>query len=74
MTRGRPRIAFNKLSIFNPDAVLETGFGARRHKAEPVGDLTLPRRNELMLWYHNDLAFDRCATREAIQAGLPQTK
>jgi Glycosyl transferase family 2 len=49
VTRGRPRIAFNKLSIFNPDAVLETGFGTGRHKAEPVGDLTLPGRNELVL-------------------------
>jgi Glycosyl transferase family 2 len=69
VTRGRPRIAFNKLSIFNPAAVLETGFGAGRHKAEPVGDLMLPRRNELALWHYKHLGFDRCATREATQAG-----
>jgi glycosyltransferase involved in cell wall biosynthesis len=69
VTRGRPRIAFNKLSIFNPDAVLETGFGAGRHKAEPIGDLVLPRRNELALWHYKHLGFDRCAGREATQAG-----
>jgi hypothetical protein len=68
VTRGRPRIAFNKLSVFNPDAVLETGFGAERHKAEPVGNLKLPHRNELVLWHYKHLGFDRCAAREAIQA------
>jgi len=68
VTRGRARIAFNKLSIFNPDAVLETGFGAGRHKADPTGDLRLPSRNELALWHYKHLGFDRCAAREAKQA------
>ena len=68
VTRGRPRVAFNKLSIFNPDAVLETGFETGRHKAEPVGDLTLTRRNELVLWHYKHLGFERCAAREATQA------
>jgi glycosyltransferase involved in cell wall biosynthesis len=68
ITRGRPRIAFNKLSIFIPDAVRETGFSAGRHKAEPVGDLKLPQRNELVLWHYKHLGFDRCAVREAAQA------
>jgi hypothetical protein len=68
VTRGRPRIAFNKLSIFNPDAVEETGFSTGRHKAEPAGDLRLPRYNEVVLWHYKHLGFDRCAEREASQA------
>ena len=68
VTRGRPRTAFNKLSIFNPDAVRETGFGAGRHRAVPVGDFKLPARNEIVLWHYKHLGFERCAEREATQA------
>lgn len=66
--RGRPRIAFNKLSIFNPDAVRETGFGTGRHRATPIGDLVLPSRDEVMLWHYKHLGFERNAEREATQA------
>lgn len=68
ITRGRPRIAFNKLSIFRPDAVRETGFGPGRHAAEPVGDLRLPMRDAVMLWHYKHLGFERNAAREAEQA------
>jgi len=68
VTRGRPRIAFNKLSIFNPDAVTETGFSAGRHAAEPAGDLKLPACDELMLWHYKHLDFDRYQAREIAQA------
>ncbi|KQT09056.1 hypothetical protein ASG40_10360 [Methylobacterium sp. Leaf399] len=68
VTRGRPRIAFNKLSVFDPGALRETGFGPGRHAAEPVGALHLPARDELMLWHYKHLGFDRNATREATQA------
>jgi hypothetical protein len=68
VTRGRPRALYNKLSIFNPEAVRETGFGVGRHVARPVGDLKLPVRDELMLWHYKYLGFERNATREAAQA------
>lgn len=68
VTRGRPRPAFNKLGIFNPDAVQETCFSAGRHEAEPVGDLQYPARDELMLWHYKHLGFERNAAREAAQA------
>ncbi|MFO1205416.1 MAG: glycosyltransferase [Burkholderiales bacterium] len=68
VTRGRPRIAFNKLSIFKPEALRETGFAAGRHAAEPVGDLRLPARDEVMLWHYKHLGFERNAAREAAQA------
>jgi len=68
VTRGRPRIAFNKLSLFRPRALRETGFGPGRHAAEPVGDLRLPARDEVMLWHYKHLGFERNAAREAEQA------
>jgi glycosyltransferase involved in cell wall biosynthesis len=68
VTRGRPRAVFNKLSIFKPEAVRETGFAPGRHAAEPIGDLKLPARDELMLWHYKHLGFERNAAREAAQA------
>ena len=68
VTRGRPRIGFNKLSIFDPIAVAETGFGPGRHAAEPVGRLRLPARDEVMLWHYKHLGFERNCAREAAQA------
>ncbi|GEP03909.1 glycosyltransferase [Methylobacterium oxalidis] len=68
VTRGRPRIAFNKLSVFKPEALRKSGFGPGRHAAEPQGDLRLPARDELMLWHYKHLGFARNAAREAAQA------
>ncbi|GJD44205.1 hypothetical protein AFCDBAGC_2071 [Methylobacterium cerastii] len=68
VTRGRPRLAFNKLSIFKPEALRETGFGPGRHAATPEGDLVLPPHDTLQLWHYKHLGFERNATREAIQA------
>ncbi|KAB1070552.1 glycosyltransferase [Methylobacterium planeticum] len=68
VTRGRPRIAFNKLSVFRPEALRESGFTAGRHAAEPDGRLRLPARDALMLWHYKHLGFARNAAREAAQA------
>ena len=68
VTRGRPRIAFNKLSMFKPEALRETGFGPGRHGATPEGDLCLPARDTLVLWHYKHLGFTRNADREAAQA------
>lgn len=68
VTRGRPRIGFNKLSVFDPAAVRETGFGPGRHAAEPVGELRPPARDDLLLWHYKHLGFERNAAREATQA------
>jgi glycosyltransferase involved in cell wall biosynthesis len=66
--RGRPRNGFNKLGIFDPTAIRSTGFGPGRHAAEPVGELRVPARDELMLWHYKYLGFERNASREAAQA------
>ena len=68
VTRGRPRPAFNKLSLFRPRAIRETGFGPGRHAAAPIGDLRLPERDAVMLWHYKHLGFERNAAREASQA------
>jgi len=65
---GRPRIAFNKLSLFKPEALRETGFGPGRHGAVPQGDLCLPAQDNLVLWHYKHLGFIRNANREALQA------
>ena len=62
--RGRARIAFNKLGVFDPDAVVETGLGHGRHVAAPVGDVRLPARDELMLWHYKHLGFERWGSRD----------
>ncbi|MDO9713513.1 glycosyltransferase [Paracraurococcus lichenis] len=66
--RGRPRSAFNKLSIFDPNALQEVGFGPGRHAAAPVGYLRTPERDELMLWHYKHLNFERYVVRENVQA------
>ena len=62
--RGRPRAPFNKLGVFDPDAVLEAGIGHGRHVASPVGDLRLPARDEVMLCHYKHLGFDRWTARD----------
>lgn len=54
LTRGAPYDMISKLSLFNPDAVRETGFTAGRHWACPSGDVVAPRRDELMLLHCYD--------------------
>ncbi|WP_238298313.1 glycosyltransferase, partial [Methylobacterium soli] len=68
VTRGRPRVAFNKLSLFKPEALRESGFSAGRHAAEPAGRLCLPARDAVMLHHFKHLGFARNAAREAAQA------
>ncbi|KQP68755.1 hypothetical protein ASF41_20380 [Methylobacterium sp. Leaf111] len=68
VTRGRSRAAFNKLSLFKPEALHETGFGPGRHAAEPQGDLLLPAHDAMVLWHYKHLGFERNAAREADQA------
>lgn len=67
VTRGRARIAFNKLGIFDPAALTETGFAAGRHHARPEGRVVPPARDELMLWHYKHLGFERNFARETTQ-------
>ena len=61
---GRPRAPFNKLGVFDPDAISDTGIGHGRHVASPRGDVRLPARDELMLCHFKHLGFDRWVARD----------
>lgn len=65
--RGRPRTPYNKLAIFDPDAVVESGVHHGRHLATPTGEIRLPARDELMLWHYKHLGFERWDQHEAAQ-------
>jgi Glycosyl transferase family 2 len=62
-TLGAPYANFNKLSVFRPSAVDETGFGVGRHKAEPRGVLRFPARDELINLHYKYLGFERTLRR-----------
>ena len=66
-TWGAPWSVMNKLSIFNPDAVVETGFAIGRHHANPQGDFRLPQRDDVMLLHYKYLDFDRTLERHRAQ-------
>jgi len=61
---GRPRAPFNKLGIFDPDAIADAGIGHGRHVASPRGDVRLPARDEVMLCHYKHLGFDRWTARD----------
>jgi hypothetical protein len=64
---GRPRAAFNKIGVFDPDAVETLGIDHGRHVAAPRGDVLLPARDEVMLKHFKHLGFERwCARDDAL--------
>jgi hypothetical protein len=53
----------NKLNIFSPDAVEEINYSPGRHSCQPVGDIVLPDRDELLLLHYKYLGFERTYQR-----------
>jgi hypothetical protein len=68
-TIGAPSDDMSKLSIFDPNAIEDTGFGAGRHNASPSGYVRLPPRDELMLLHYKYIGFARTLARHREQAG-----
>lgn len=66
VTRGAPDPMCNKLSVFNPDAVLHTHFAPGRHSAQPEGDIVAPARDELLLLHYHHVGFDRVVRRHEV--------
>ena len=60
---GAPSAGFNKLSIFDPDAIIDTGFATGRHTAQPAGRLVAPQSPELLLLHFKYLGFQRTFER-----------
>ena len=65
--RGAPSRLFNKLSIFDPDAIVDTGFAGGRHVAKPTGRLWRPPRTELLLFHFKNLGYARTRDRQCAQ-------
>ena len=66
-TRGAPYSLMNKLAIFDPAAITDTGFEPGRHVSRPEGRLIYPRRNELMLWHYKLMGKQRMLDRHRAQ-------
>jgi hypothetical protein len=68
VTHGRADAKFNKLSLFDPQAVRETGYTPGRHRAAPEGRLRYPDRDELVLLHFKRLGFERVSGRQIEQS------
>jgi glycosyltransferase involved in cell wall biosynthesis len=68
---GVPLDNYNKLSIFNPDAILETRYKVGRHGATPQGRVDYPKRDQLLLFHYKFLGLDYLVRRyEQLSGGL----
>jgi hypothetical protein len=68
---GTPWVQMMKPSVFNPDAIEEMNFTPGRHKAEPVGRIKAPPRDELKLFHYKYIGFDDTQARhEQLRQGL----
>ena len=64
--RGVPLDHYNKLSIFDPDAISETRYEVGRHRALPQGNVRYPKRDRLLLFHYKFLGMDYLSSRYAL--------
>lgn len=65
-TRGSPDMTYSKLSLFNPDAILQTNYTLGRHFAVPTGRVKYPERDELLILHYKYLGIEHVAQRNAL--------
>jgi len=71
LTSGLASSEFNKLSLFQPNAIDETNFAPGRHKASPTGHLCYPARDELLLLHYKYIGRAHTLQRQtALNGGL----
>jgi hypothetical protein len=63
ITNGAAWRKMNKLSLFKPDAIVETRFGNGRHTAEPTGRVVTPPKDELLLLHYKYLGREETQRR-----------
>jgi hypothetical protein len=63
---GVPLDHYNKLSIFNPDAISETRYEIGRHRAVPQGRIRYPEQDRLLLLHYKFLGLDYLLRRYAL--------
>jgi hypothetical protein len=73
-TFGVPDKDFNKLRVFDPDAIENPRFRPGGHRSHPEGRRMLPDRDELLLLHYKDLGLDYVIARAAaLNARLRRT-
>jgi len=65
VTHGTRSAGHDKLVMFNPNLISETGFGPGRHKAAPLGQVVWPQRAEVLLLHFKQLGIDYPIARSA---------
>jgi glycosyltransferase involved in cell wall biosynthesis len=63
---GAPLDLYNKLSVFNPEALTETHYAVGRHLADPEGRVHYPKRDQLLLFHYKYLGIDYLHHRYAL--------
>jgi hypothetical protein len=66
--QGAPYHRMNKLAIFDPAALTDTGIQPGRHLSRPTGRIVYPRRDELMLWHYKLMGKQRMLDRQRAQS------
>jgi len=64
-TMGAPFSSMSKLCVFNPEAISDSNYTTGRHRANPVGCLRYPKKDELLLLHYKNLNFDRTWARQS---------
>ena len=63
---------YDKIMMFDPQAICDINFSVGRHSAQPVGRLVWPRKVELKMLHYKYLGLDYVVTRYAeLRSGLP---
>lgn len=63
MTSGSSWRQMNKLSILDPNQIMETNFSVGRHTADPTGNIRYTERDEILNLHYKYLAFERTFRR-----------
>lgn len=66
--RGEPAAGMSKLSLFDPDGLVETRYAVGRHQAEPTGRVRYPKRDELLNLHFKTLGLDYVIARYRLLA------
>ncbi len=63
---GAPLDQYNKLNVFNPNALSETNYAVGRHTAALEGRIRYPKRDRLLLFHYKFLGMDYLLRRYAL--------
>jgi hypothetical protein len=68
---GAPWVQMMKLSVFNPDAIIEMNFAPGRHTADPAGRIKIPPKDEMLLFHYKYMGLAQTYLRhQQLRAGL----